>query len=79
MNASRTIEFRTIFSMALAATIVALGGLALDQGHIAAAPRGIVEIGVLVPVEAAPPVVARLPEVVVSARRVATLLQQPAA
>lgn len=39
-----------VISAGLAAAIVAAGALALDQGHIAAAPRGIVEIGELVPV-----------------------------
>jgi hypothetical protein len=69
MNTPTAFEFNAAASTAVAAAIVALGGLALDQGHIAAAPRGIVEIGALVPVEAAPQVATLLPEVVVSAAR----------
>lgn len=69
MNTSKTLELHGIVSTALAAAIVAFGALALDQGHIAAAPRGIVEIGALIPVEAAPQIATLLPEVVVSAAR----------
>jgi hypothetical protein len=54
MNISTAFEFHAVVSTAVAAAIVALGGLALDQGHIAAAPRGIVEIGALVPLEQLP-------------------------
>lgn len=39
-----------VISAGLAAAIVAGGAIALDQGHIAAAPRGVVEVGELVPV-----------------------------
>lgn len=39
-----------VVSAALAAAIVAAGALALDQGHIAAAPQGVVEVGELTPV-----------------------------
>ncbi len=49
MNATPVSKFHAVVSAAVAVMIVALGGLALDQGHIASAPRGIVEIGVLVP------------------------------
>ena len=41
-------------SAVLAATIVAASGLALDRGHIAAAPDGTVEVGQLTPVDALP-------------------------
>lgn len=68
MNTSTALEFHAVVSTAVAAAIVALGGLALDQGHIAAAPRGIVEIGALVPVEATQQIAA-LPEIVVTGKK----------
>jgi hypothetical protein len=45
---------RNTVSSVLAAAIVALSGLALDRGHIAAAPDGTVEVGQLTPVDALP-------------------------
>ena len=41
-------------SSVLAAAIVAVSGLALDRGHIAAAPDGTVEVGQLTPIDALP-------------------------
>lgn len=52
-----------------AIAIVSFSLLVLDQGYIAAAPRGVVEIGELVPVAGPGPVVAMLPEVTVLAGR----------
>jgi hypothetical protein len=45
---------RNTVSSVLAAAIVAVSGLALDRGHIAAAPDGTVEVGQLTPVDALP-------------------------
>ena len=56
MSNSITWKIHAVVSAVLATTIVAFAALTLDQGHIAAAPRGIVEVGTLVPVEAAPTV-----------------------
>ena len=56
MSNSITSKIHTVVSTILATTIVTFAALTLDQGHIAAAPRGIVEIGTLVPVEPATPV-----------------------
>jgi hypothetical protein len=53
MSNSITWKIHAVVSTVLASTIVTFAALTLDQGHIAAAPRGIVEIGTLVPVEAA--------------------------
>ncbi len=57
-------------STVVAAAIVAVSGLALDKGHYGAAPGGIVEIGSLAPVDVLPHV-ATLPEIVVTAPRLA--------
>ena len=51
MSNSITWKIHSVVSTILATTIVTFAALTLDQGHIAAAPRGIVEIGTLVPVE----------------------------
>jgi hypothetical protein len=53
MSNSITWKIHAVVSTLLATTIVTFAALTLDQGHIAAAPRGIVEIGTLVPVESA--------------------------
>ena len=53
MSNSITWKIHAAVSTVLATAIVAAAALTLDQGHIAAAPRGVVEIGTLVPVEAA--------------------------
>lgn len=91
---------RIAFSTIAAVAVVSFGGLALDQGHIAAAPRGSIEVGELTPVNpaqfasvalpevavhrrrgAAVPshltVTTQLPEIVVVARRLVTLVAQP--
>ncbi len=60
---------RMSVSAVAAVAIVSLHALALDQGYIAAAPKGTVEIGALTPVYTAHNPVATLPEVVVSAKR----------
>ena len=57
---------RKTFSAVAAVAIVSFGGLVMDQAYLAAAPRGTIEIGELTGVE---PGVARLPEVVVLAKR----------
>lgn len=54
MSHSITWKIHAVVSTLLATAVVTFAALTLDQGHIAAAPRGIVEIGTLVPVEAAP-------------------------
>ena len=55
-------------SAVLAAAIVAASGLVFDRAHQAPAPEGIVEIGQLTLVEA-PPQIAALPELVVTATK----------
>jgi len=60
---------RLAASTAAAVAIVSFGVLALDQGHIASAPRGTVEIGELTPVDMTPIASVTLPEVTVIARR----------
>lgn len=60
---------RRAVSAVAAVTIVSFSGLVLDQAHIAAAPRGIVEIGEITPVDAAQMAVVTLPEVTVHAKR----------
>lgn len=72
MYTSSAWSIRGTLSTALAATIVAIGGLTLDRGHLAGAPAGIVEIGELTPADALPRMAA-LPEIVVRAKRVATI------
>jgi hypothetical protein len=57
---------RKTFSAAAAVAIVCFGGLVMDQAHLAAAPRGTIEIGELTAVDYA---VAQLPEVIVLAKR----------
>jgi len=54
MSNSITWKIHAVVSAILATTIVTFAALTLDQGHIAVAPRGIVEIGTLVPLESAP-------------------------
>ncbi|MDH4259173.1 MAG: hypothetical protein OEW16_02605 [Gammaproteobacteria bacterium] len=55
---------------ALAAfAIVSLHAVVLDQGHIASAPRGTVEVGELTLVSMAPMASVTLPEVTVVAKR----------
>ena len=70
MNSSNTYGDRGALPAVLAALIVGISGLALDQGHIAAAPVGTIEVGHLTPVDVLPQVAA-LPAVIVSAPRLA--------
>jgi hypothetical protein len=72
MFTSHTWNARNTLSTVLAAAIVGLSGLALDRGHIAAAPDGTVEVGQLMPVDALPGV-ASLAAVVVTAPRYAMI------
>ena len=59
---------RTVSAMA-AVAIVSLSGLVMDQGHLAGAPRGIVEVGELTLVNEAQMAAVMLPEVTVVAKR----------
>jgi len=70
MNSSNFFSLQGALSAFLAAAIVGTSGLALDKAHVSAAPAGIIEIGALTPVDVLPQI-ADLPEVVVSALRVA--------
>jgi hypothetical protein len=58
---------RMAASAVAAITIVSAAGLTLDQAHLAAAPRGTVEIGELAPADTT--MLASLPEVVVNGKR----------
>lgn len=60
---------RTAISAVATVVIVSLHALALDQGHIASAPRGTVEVGELTTIYMAPIALVTLPEVVVIAKR----------
>lgn len=71
MYASSPFGIQGTLSTVLAAAIVGISGLALDRGHLAAAPDGIVEVGELAPADALPRL-AMLPEIVVSATRLDT-------
>jgi hypothetical protein len=56
----------------LAAAIVGTSGLALDKGHTAHGPRAVIEVGELTPIDVLPQAkLAELPEVIVSAPRLA--------
>ena len=68
MYTSSIWSLRGTLSTALAAAIVAVGGLTLDQGHAGTLRTGIIEIGELRPADALPHL-ALLPEVVVIAKR----------
>ncbi len=59
---------KTVSALA-AVAIVSFGGLVMDQGYLAAAPRGTIEIGELTSVDNAAIAQAQLPEVVVLAKR----------
>ena len=59
---------RKTFSAVAAVAIVSLGGLVMDQAHLASAPRGTIEIGELTSFDNGT-TVAQLPEVVVVAKR----------
>ncbi|HEU0225202.1 MAG TPA: hypothetical protein VFR29_07185 [Steroidobacteraceae bacterium] len=60
---------RMAVSAVAAVAVVSFSGLVLDQGHIASAPRGTVEIGELTPVDATEMALVTLPEVTVLAKR----------
>lgn len=60
---------RKTISAVAAVAIVSFSGLVLDQAHIAAAPRGTIEVGELTPVGEAGMAIAALPEVIVVAKR----------
>jgi hypothetical protein len=68
MYTSSIWSLRGTLSTALAAAIVAVGGLTLDRGHEGGLRTGIVEIGELTPADALPRL-AQLPEVTVIAKR----------
>ena len=55
MSNSITWKVHAVVSTVLATAVVSFAALTLDQGHVAAAPRGVVEVGTLVPVESATP------------------------
>ena len=69
-SSSNGYNLRAALSAVLAAAIVGTSGLALDKATIAAAPAGTIEVGELTPVDVLPQVAA-LPEVIVSAPRLA--------
>jgi hypothetical protein len=69
-SSSNGYNLRGALSAVLAAAIVGTSGLALDKGHIAAAPAGTIEIGQLTSVDVLPQVAA-LPAVIVIAPRLA--------
>lgn len=60
---------RKTISAVAAVAIVSFGGLVLDQAYLAAAPRGTIEVGELTALETGEVALARLPEVVVVAKR----------
>ncbi len=60
---------RKAVSAVAAVAIVSFSGLVMDQAHVAAAPRGIVEVGELTLVNEAELASVTLPEVVVVAKR----------
>ena len=60
---------RMAVSALAAVAIVSFQAVALDQGYIAAAPRGIVEVGELTLIDTTPMASVTLPEVIVVAKR----------
>lgn len=70
MNSSNLYNLRGAFSAVLAAAIVGTSGLALDKGHGNTLPTGTIEVGELTPVDVLPQI-AELPEITVSATRLA--------
>jgi hypothetical protein len=60
---------RKTFSAVAAVAIVSFGGLVMDQAHLAAAPRGTIEVGELTAVGNFGSTLAQLPEVIVLAKR----------
>lgn len=61
---------RMAVSTMAAVAIVSFSGFVLDQGHVAGAPRGVVEVGELTLVSEAQMASVTLPEVIVVAKRV---------
>lgn len=61
---------RMAVSTVTAVAIVSFSGLVMDQGHLAGAPRGVVEVGELTLVNEAQMAAVTLPEVTVVAKRV---------
>ena len=70
MNSSNFFNLRGAFSAVLAAAIVGTSGLILEKGHGGALPKGVVEVGELTPVDVLPQL-AKLPEITVTATRLA--------
>jgi len=70
---------RRVFSAVAAVAVVAFGALAMDQGHLGAAPRGVVEVGDFTILNPERLVHVTLPEVVVTAARIGTGPAQAAA
>jgi hypothetical protein len=62
---------RQAFSAVAAVAVVAFSGLALEQGHLGSLPQGTVEVGELTPVNLMQMAAVTLPEIVVTAERVA--------
>jgi hypothetical protein len=60
---------RRIFSAFAAVAVVGFAGLAMEQGYMASAPRGVVELGELVPVAQAEIAQVEFPEIEVTASR----------
>ncbi len=60
---------RMAVSTLAAVAIVSFHAVALDQGHLAAAPRGTVEVGELTLIDTTPIASVTLPEVTVVAKR----------
>ncbi len=60
-------------SAVAAVVVVGLSGLVMERGHAGAVPAGRVELGELVPLSVGGEPLAALPELVVSASRLATL------
>ena len=69
MFAKYTSSKRIAVSALAAVAIVSLHAVALDQGHIASAPRGTVEVGELTLISTTPMESVTLPEVTVVAKR----------
>ncbi len=68
MNTMVAQSTRKAFSAAAAVAIVSFGVLAMDQAHLASAPRGTIEVGELTALDGQA-TLAQLPEVVVVAKR----------
>ena len=69
-SSSNGFGLRAALSAVFAAAIVGTSGLAMDKAHYSSLPKGTIEVGELTPVDVLPQV-AVLPEVIVSAPRLA--------